>query len=58
MANNAIHQEIRKAIEEFWQVKHPEFLRGNNPPAATTLGVTSLARPEYNVEILVVAAIE
>ena len=58
MANDAVHQEIRKAMDEFWQVNCPEFLRGNNPPAATTLGVTSLARPEFHVEILVVAAVE
>ncbi len=31
---------------------------GELEPASTLLGVTSLARPEYCVEMLVVAAIE
>ena len=34
-----------------------EFLRENNPPASTLVGVTSLAEPEF-VEIEVWAAIE
>jgi enamine deaminase RidA (YjgF/YER057c/UK114 family) len=58
MVTDTVHQEIRKAMEEFWQINCPEFLRENNPPAATTLGVTSLARPEFLLEILVVAAVE
>ncbi len=48
---------IKKAIEEFWMANCPEFLVENNPPASTLLGVTSLARPELHLEIVVVAAI-
>jgi len=53
-----MHMEISGAIEAFWAEHCPEFLRGNNPPASTLLGVTSLARPEYVLEIEVVAAVE
>ena len=56
--NNPVFLEIREEIEKFWEENYPEFLMGNNPPASTLLGVTSLARPEYLVEIEVVAAIE
>ena len=52
------YQEGEKAIQEFWRENYPEFLRENNPPASTLLGVTALARPEFLVEIEVVAAIE
>ncbi len=58
MAADPSHDEIRDAIEDFWRENCPEFLRGNNPPSSTALGVTSLAREEYLLEILVVAAIE
>ena len=55
--NDPRYQAIRNAIDEFWRANCPEFLVGNNPPASTLLGVTSLARPEYHLEIMVVAAI-
>jgi enamine deaminase RidA (YjgF/YER057c/UK114 family) len=58
MANDPSHDEIRDAIEDFWRINCPEFLRGNNPPASTFLGVTALAQPAYLIEITVVAAIE
>ncbi len=58
MVDDVISQEISKAMQEFWQENCPEFLTGNNPPAHTLLGVTSLARAEYYVEIMVVAAME
>ena len=58
MSSDPRHDEIRDVVEEFWRVNCPEFLRGNNPPASTFLGVTSLARAEYLIEITVVAAIE
>jgi enamine deaminase RidA (YjgF/YER057c/UK114 family) len=58
MVNDSRYLDAVKAIEGFWSTNHPEFLRGNNPPASTHLGVTSLARPTFHVEILVVAAIE
>ena len=58
MASDPSHDEIRDAIEDFWRENCPEFLRGNNPPSSTALGVTSLARAEYLLEILVVAALE
>ena len=57
IVNDSRYIEIRKAIEEFWRGNCPEFLVDNNPPASTLLGVTSLARPEYHLEIMVVAAI-
>lgn len=57
IVNDPGWKECAKTIEDFWQKHYPEFLRGNNPPANTLLGVTSLARPEFKVEIEVVAAI-
>jgi len=45
------------AVEAFWQENDPECLRANNPPAGTLLGVTALARPEYILEVQVIAAI-
>ncbi len=58
IVNDPRYQESDKAIQEFWKENGcPEFLRENNPPASTLLGVTSLARPEYHLEIMVVAAI-
>ena len=56
--NDPRYPEIRSAIEEFWSENCPEFLIENNPPASTLLGVTSLARPQLHLEIMVVAAIE
>lgn len=58
MAGDPSHDEIRDAIEAFWRENCPEMLRENNPPASTAVGVASLARAEYLLEILVVAAIE
>ena len=50
-------REAANAIEAFWEENCPEFLRGNNPPANTVVGVTSLAQPQFKIEIEVVAAI-
>jgi len=50
--------EMDKALQEFWKENCPEFLKENNPPASTLLGVTALAQPGYLIEIEVVAAIE
>lgn len=50
-------QEIQNAMQEFWKENLPEFCIGNNPPAASLIGVTALARPEYRLEITVFAAI-
>jgi enamine deaminase RidA (YjgF/YER057c/UK114 family) len=52
-----IYQEIGKAIEGFWAEHCPEFLKENNPPASTLLGISALAQSEYLLEIEVVAAI-
>ena len=49
--------QVMGAVQDFWRNSCPEFLRENNPPASTLLGVTSLARPEFKLEIGVVAAI-
>ncbi len=57
IVNDARYSEIRNAMQEFWRVNCPEFLKENNPPASTLLGVTSLANPEFHLEIMVVAAI-
>ena len=57
VVNDPKWAEITKAMQEFWKENCPEFLSDNNPPASTLLGVTSLARPEYHLEIMVVAAI-
>lgn len=54
--NDPIYQEISAALEEFWREHCPEFLKENNPPASTLLGVSALASPEYLLEIEVVAA--
>ena len=58
IVNDQRYIEIRSTIEEFWRQNCPEFLVENNPPASTLLGVTSLARPEFHLEIMVVAAVE
>lgn len=55
--NDPAFQEGNKAIQEFWRENCPEMLRENNPPANTLVGVTALARPEFLVEIEVIAAI-
>lgn len=46
-----------KAMQDFWKTNHPEFQWKVNPPAVTLLGVTSLVRPEYKLEIEVAAAV-
>jgi len=56
--NDPKYPESAKAVEEFWKENCPEFLKENNPPAGTVLGVIALARPELLIEIDVVAAIE
>ena len=53
-----MYQEIGKAIESFWADHCPEFLKENNPPASTLLGISALAQSEYLLEIEVVAALE
>jgi enamine deaminase RidA (YjgF/YER057c/UK114 family) len=53
-----LYQEISEAIENFWAEYCPEFLKDNNPPASTLLGISALAHPDYLLEIEVVAAIE
>ena len=58
IANDPSYREIREAIENFWVDHCPEFLKKNNPPASTLLGVSALAQPEYLLEIEIVAAIE
>jgi len=56
--NDPRYQEMDKALQEFWKENCPEFLKANNPPASTLLGVTALAQPGFLIEIEVVAAIE
>ena len=56
--NDPAFQESDRAVQQFWKENCPEFLRENNPPASTLLGVTSLAMPEMLIEIEVVVAIE
>lgn len=58
MGSDPAAQEVTKAMREFWQTNCPEFLTTDRPPASTFLGVTALARPDYLVEIMVIAAIE
>ena len=58
IVRHPMYQEISEAIEGFWAEHCPEFLRENNPPASTLLGISSLAQPEYLLEIEVVAAVE
>ena len=53
-----LYREISEAIESFWADHCPEFLKENNPPASTLLGISALAQSEYLLEIEVVAAIE
>jgi enamine deaminase RidA (YjgF/YER057c/UK114 family) len=52
-----LYLEISGAIESFWADHCPEFLKENNPPASTLLGVSALAQSDYLLEIEVVAAI-
>jgi enamine deaminase RidA (YjgF/YER057c/UK114 family) len=56
--NDPKYPECAAVIEEFWRENCPEFLRENNPPAMTVIGVTALARPQLLLEIDVVAAVE
>jgi enamine deaminase RidA (YjgF/YER057c/UK114 family) len=58
VVNDPRYQEINAVIEKFWSDNCPEFLKENNPPASTLLGITALARPEFHLEIEVVAALE
>ena len=57
IVSDPIYQEIGEATESFWAEHCPEFLRENNPPASTLLGISALAQREYLLEIEVVAAI-
>ena len=57
LSNDPIRIEISNAIQEFWKEHCPEFVKGNNPPAMTGVGVTALGQPEWYVEIQVVAAV-
>ena len=56
--NDPKYPECAAVIEEFWRENCPEFLRENNPPAMTVIGVTALARPQLLLEIDVVAAVK
>jgi len=56
--NDPKFPECAAVIEEFWKENCPEFLKENNPPALTIIGVTALARPQLLLEIDVVAAVE
>ena len=58
IVNDPVYQEIGEATEKFWVDHCPEFLKENNPPASTLLGVSALAQPEFLLEIEVVAAAE
>ena len=58
IVNDPVYREIGEAIEKFWGDHCPEFLKENNPPASTLLGVSALAQPEFLLEIEVVAAVE
>ena len=56
--NDPRYHEMDKAMQAFWRENCPEFLKEDNPPASTLVGVTALARPECLIEIEVIAAIE
>ena len=56
--NDPKYPECAAIIEEFWKENCPEFLKENNPPALTIIGVTALARPQLLLEVDVVAAVE
>ena len=58
IVNDPLYQEIGEALERFWADHCPEFLKEKNPPASTLLGISALARPEFLLEIEVVAAVE
>lgn len=58
IVNDPSYREIGETIEKFWADHCPEFLMKNNPPASTLLGISALARPEYLLEIEVIAAME
>jgi enamine deaminase RidA (YjgF/YER057c/UK114 family) len=58
IVNDPKYQEASAAMQEFWREHCPEFLQENNPSANTLLGVTSLARPDFFIEIEVEAAIQ
>ncbi len=58
IVNDPVYQESDRVVQQFWRENCPELLRGNNPPASTLLGVTSLAMPEMLIEIEVVAALD
>ena len=55
--NDSKFRECSAVMQDFWKEHCPEFLRQNNPPASTLIGVTSLARAEFLIEIEVKAAI-
>ena len=51
------YAEISAAMAEFWTANCPEFLKGNNPPAMTLIGVTALGIAAWDLEIQVIAAV-
>ena len=57
ITNDPEWKECARAMESFWREHCPEFSYKDNPPANTLVGVTSLARPEWKLEIQVTAAI-
>ena len=56
--NDPKYPEYAAVVEDFWKENCPEFLKENNLPALTIIGVTTLARPQLLLEIDVVAAVE
>jgi enamine deaminase RidA (YjgF/YER057c/UK114 family) len=56
MSNDPRRAEISKATQEFWKENCPQFMRENNPPAGTAIGVGALGQAEWLIEIQVVAA--
>lgn len=57
IANDPNWIEIDKTMQEFWRENCPELCRDNNPVPETLVGVTSLAMPEFYIEIQATLAI-
>lgn len=51
------NQDRRDAEQHFWKRHCPEFVMGRTPPASTLAVVSALAKPEFLLEITVIAAI-
>src|SRR4030042_6241139 len=51
-------KDVTEVLTEFWRENGvPQFCYGNSPPAATLLGISSLAKKGMLIEIQVVAAL-